>query len=171
MGRDFKMLMVEELVNRYEKEKIFFLIDYRGLKATQADQLRRELREVNARMNVVKNSLLGRAFERLGIKGFKEHLLGMNALIYGGDPVMTAKKIISYREQNKVLKIKCGFVEGSFFEAQKVEELGRLPSKEELLGRVLSGMVSPLRGFVCILNAVVVKFIRVLVAIKERQAG
>jgi large subunit ribosomal protein L10 len=169
MAKIVKELMVNELVNRYKSEQTIFLIDYRGLGTIQTLELRKDIREAKGQINITKNSILKRAFEKLGMKELTEHFTGMRAVIYGTDPAKLAKNVISFRNKNKVLEIKCGFVNGVFLTPEKIEELSKLPPREELLRMIVCNLASPMINFACVLNGVMLKFARVITLIKEQK--
>lgn len=169
MFKQLRVKIVDELVNRYKDVKNFLLVDYKGLKANQAVELRRELSQSNIRINAVKNSVLEHAFNQLGISEVKKYLTGMNALVYGKDPIALTKKVFSYKDKNKVLDIRCGYVEGKFISFEDAKKLSLLLSREQLLSQMMGTLTIPMANLVRGLNGIIQKLVYTVNAIKGKK--
>jgi len=153
MPTEKKVKAVAALQEVFAKTNIGVLTDYRGLKTSELNEMRRKLREAKIDYKVVKNSLAEIAAAKAGLS----HLAGMfknpMAVAFGyGDPAQTMKAIADYVRVSKItLNIKAGFLPDSILTTQELEILSKLPSREVLLARILGGMQSPIYGIVNVL--------------------
>jgi large subunit ribosomal protein L10 len=139
--------LLNEIVEKLEVNKAFILVEYKGLTVEQLTKLRRMLRDSENELKVIKNTLLEIALKNLGYPSFEGYLEGPNAIIYiKEDPVKAAKLVYDFAKDNDALKVKCGFVDGHVFDAEKLKELSKLPSREELIAKLLGSLKSPLYG-------------------------
>lgn len=148
------------------------LTDYRGLNVAEVTELRDKLREAKVEFKVVKNTLTKRACSELGIEGLDPYLEGPTAIAFGlEDPVSPAKILSEFAKAHKDLEVKAGLLEGKVIDAEGVKALADLPSREELLAKVLGGMTSPLYGFAGSLQGILRNFVYVLSAVQEKKAA
>jgi large subunit ribosomal protein L10 len=170
---DEKQKLVEDLGERFAKSALVILTDYKGLNVPMMCDLRRRLKEAGIDYKVVKNTMMARASENTPINLLKEHFRGPSALaISYGDPVAPAKILTKFAEESKRLEIKAGVLNGKPIDAEGVKALALLPSREVLLGQLLSVMVSVPTSFVRVLAGVPRGLLNVLTALKEkREAG
>ena len=143
MSKAVKAFVVKELVGRLEGVDELLAATTIGLTAQEAVQFRAALRAKNVRALVVKNSLCVRAFEKSGL-GYASPLLdGPTTLIYGGDTLVDVAKVLAEAAKEfEVIEIHGGAAEGRLLSAGDVQALSRLPSKEELLGQIVGGLLS-----------------------------
>lgn len=153
-----KKEFVKELTAKMKESSAGVLVDYRGINVEQDTKMRRELREANVEYFVVKNTMLRFACKELGFEGLEEHLEGTTALAISKEDTVAPAKILSkYQkdlEEETDFKIKAGFVDGKVVDKATIMELGSLPSKEQLVGQLLSVLVAPIRGLAVSLHAV-----------------
>jgi large subunit ribosomal protein L10 len=154
-----KQAKVADLVEKMQNSVAGVLVDYKGITVADDTKLRRELREAGVHYFVVKNTMLERAADQVGYGELKEHLSGTSALaISEKDQVAAAKILSKYAEDSKgAFTVKAGYVDGGVISAEKVTELGKLPSREGLLSMLLSAMTGNLRGLACAINAIAEK--------------
>lgn len=169
MSKVLRRRMVDELAKKYQGVTNFVLVDYRGMTGRQSVELRRDLREAGVRLNVLKNSVAVHTLAKLGVKGLGEKMLGMNALVYGPDPVAMAKKLVAFRDKAQKPVIKGALVDGQLFDAKGVEALSKLPGRLELLSQLLGTLQGVTAQFVSTLNEIPRKFLGTLKAIEEKQ--
>lgn len=167
MSKILRKKMVTEVSKKLDGANNFLVIDYKGLKANQAIELRRELRRNESNMVVVKNSVAANALGKFGVAEIKKYFAGMSAIVYGKDPVTISKKIISYKEKNKALDVKCAYIEGKIVAVSEVKKLSEMPSREQLLGQVVGTVAAPMTGLVRSLNAIASKLVYAINAIKD----
>ena len=128
------------------------LVKYEGIKVEDDTKLRAALRSAGVDYTVMKNSLTGRACEIAGYEGMKEHLNGMTAIAIGTtDPIAPAKILKEYADKIDTFEIKAGFIDGNVIDANGVNELADIPSKEVLIAKMLGSLLAPLYGlaYVC----------------------
>lgn len=143
--------LLNEIENKLQENRHFILVEYKGLTVEEMTNLRRSLREAESELKVIKNTLFEIALKNANIQGFEDYLTGPNAVVYvKEDPVAASKKIVAFAKDHEALKIKAGFVEGHVFDAKKIEELSKLPSREELIAKLLGSLKAPLYGLVSV---------------------
>ena len=144
-----------------------------GLDVTTINTLRRKLRDADIDYQVAKNTLLVRASEGTDVAAIKEHFVGPSAIaISYGDPVAPAKVLVEFAKENQKLGIKAGVMGKRMLDAAAIKSLASLPSREILLGQVLSAMNGVPTAFVRVLNGVTRNFLNVLTAIRDqKEAG
>ncbi len=151
-----KQQFVSDLAAKLKTAKAGVIVDYKGISVADDTQLRRDLRAEKVEYFVVKNTLLKLAAKEAGIDGLDSFLEGTTALaISTDDQIAPAKVLGKYDEKMKeIFNVKAGFMDGEVLDAKKVIALGKLPSKEQLVGQLLSVMIAPIRGLAVALNAV-----------------
>ncbi|AHF09095.1 MULTISPECIES: 50S ribosomal protein L10 [Dehalobacter] len=168
-----KQKVVEDIKQKFEGANGVILADYRGLTVSQVTNLRVELRQAGIEYRVLKNTMVRRAADEIGITGLAEFLEGPTALAFSTDPVAPAKILSEFSKKNKSLTIKAGVLDGKVINAEKVKDLANLPSREVLLSQVLAGMQGPLQGMVNVLQGPIRKFgyaLEEVRKLKEAQA-
>ena len=166
-----KEAKVEELKTIMAEAKGFYLADFTGIDVAAVTELRNKLRDADVQYQVIKNRLAIRAAEEVGIAGLEEHFSGPTALAYSKeDPIAPAKILQDFVADGGKIQIKTGFMEGEVLAADKVEALAKLPSKEELLGKVAASVQSPLYGLSGVLSGLLRGLVGALSAI-EKQRG
>ena len=168
-----KQAQVAELTEKLQNAVAGVVVDYKGINVENDTKLRRELRAAGVEYAVIKNSILRRACGQSGFEGLDSVLVGTTALaISESDPVAAAKILSKYAATSKgAYTLKAGFVEGRVINAAEVEELAKLPSREELVAKALGGLNAPISGFVHVLNANLRGLVVALNAISEKKAG
>ncbi len=174
MERSQKEAQVSELRSIFNKMSAGVLVDYRGIEANQVVELRKKLNDASSTMKVIKNSLARIAAEDTPFSELADQFTQTRALVYSdGDPVEQAKVLSAATKEIENLKILAGILVGdsktSILNAGEVEALSKLPSREELIVKMLFLMQAPATQFVRILKAVPVKFVRTLAAIRDSK--
>ncbi len=147
-----------------------WVVDYRGLTVKSIQQLRRNIREADASMKVYKNTIMRLALEDLGLPDMGEVLEGPSAFVFASeDPVASAKALKDYAKEDKNLEIKGGIMDGAFVDAQQVEAIAALPSREELIAKLLGTISNPLVQTVRVLNGPMEAFARCVSAIADQK--
>ncbi|MFV0400955.1 MAG: 50S ribosomal protein L10 [Oscillospiraceae bacterium] len=167
-----KQEMVEELTVKLQNAVSGVLVDYKGINVDNDTKMRRELRAAGVEYAVIKNSLLRRACEKAGYDELKDVLTGTTALaISNEDAIAPAKILAKYAKDSKdFFNLKAGFVEGRAMDAAAVDELSKLPSKEELVAKMLGSLNSPISGLVNVLNGNIRGLVIALNQIAEKSA-
>ena len=168
MSKVLRHKMVDDLASKLKDLKNMVLVDANGLTANQATELRATMREGKSRVRLLKNSVATHTFKKLGIGGFEKHLTGMNALVFGPDPVTIAKKLVAYKEKHQKGAVKAAVIEGKEMPAAGILELSKLPGRNELLGQILGVMQGVTTKFVSTLNEIPRAFVGTLQAVADK---
>lgn len=168
-----KSLVVSEIKEKFQQSSGIVLADYRGLTVAQVTKLRSQLRNAGVEYRVLKNTLVRRAADELGVEGLDPYLKGPTALAFSPDPVAPAKILIDFAKENKLKKfqIKAGVLDGKVIGADNVKALADLPSREVLLAMVLRGMQAPLAGMANVLQGPIRKMGYALEEVRKLKAA
>jgi len=154
MNRDEKSEMIQELSDSVAKAPHAFLIDYTGITVPAVTDLRRQIRGTKAEYLVVKNTLALRAIKGKPLEALAEHFTGMTAVAYSQtDIVALAKVIHTFGKTNPHVKVKAALLDGKAVPASSLEALATMPSRNELVAKLLGLMQSPVRRLVTVLSA------------------
>ena len=145
MKKELKKQIVEELSQQFTNEVSVFYADFKGQSVKQLEALRKAVREAEGNAKVVKNTLAKLAFANNGIEvEFEEN----NIFVWGEDQITLAKVLTKHAKDNKdSFKIKGAVIEGEVKDAAYVEEVSKLPTKDELLGMIAFMMKAPVAKF------------------------
>lgn len=133
---------VTKLAEQMKEAKLILLTDYRGINVTDDTTLRRDLRGVGAKCNVIKNNITKRALAECGIEGLEEKLEGPTAVIMSSEDYLEPSKIIyKFSKDNDYYKIKGGVIEGKVMTAEEIITLAKLPSRETLLSMLAGALL------------------------------
>jgi large subunit ribosomal protein L10 len=170
MERAQKTAAVAELQSELTRSKNAILFGFAGLKVPDVTELRRQVRGTKSRYLVVKNTLALRAARGTAFEGISQHFVGPTAVAFNhGDPVGLAKVLTTFAKTNPNLVFKGALIEGKAVTASEIKTIAELPSREELVGRLLYLMVSPLTRLATVLAGPVSNLARVLRAVAEKQ--
>jgi len=165
-----KKKIVEDLKEKFATTKVVIVSDYKGLNVAQMTELRRNLSEANVEFQVVKNTLLTRASKDTDAELLADVFKGPSGIALSfDDPVAPAKILTQFAKDNAKLEIKAGVMNGQLMNLDAITALSKLPSREELLGQVLSTMNAVPTGLVRALSDVPRRMVNVLGAIKDQK--
>lgn len=154
---EYKKKYVEELAQKIKDSNMGIIISYKGINVEQDTKLRKEIRDASLEYFVVKNSMLGFATKEVGYD-FEEHLHGETAIALSkDDPILISKIITKYvKDLKETAKffIKTGFLEGRVVSAELISEIGSLPTKEDLISKLLALLTAPMRRFAVVVSAI-----------------
>ena len=170
LKRSEKEQLVTALSGELREHPNVYLTDFTGLAVKNITELRRRLREAGVKYVVVKNTLARRALAEAEIDGLEEHLTGPTAFALAHAPVEAAKILVEFQKEFEAFQVKAARVEGRAADAQMVERLATLPTRDELLGQLAGGLQSPLQGFVGALNGLLYLWVGVLEALRAQRA-
>jgi large subunit ribosomal protein L10 len=154
MSKYVKELMMDQLKTELDGDRSVLILDLKGLDAITEYQFRRDLRKKSIKMRVLRNTLARRVFEDMGMGGLSRYLEGPSVAVWGGAGVAELAKEIS--DQVKKLKkpeIKGGSVDGTVIGPEQLEDITKLPSREALIGRVVSLALAPVQRVIALANA------------------
>ncbi|MGH2670622.1 MAG: 50S ribosomal protein L10 [bacterium] len=170
MARPEKENQVQSIRDRLKVVAAAILTDFRGLNVGEIARLRGKLRDAGVEYKVVKNTLLRRAAQSLGISGLEPYLQGPTAVAFSReDPIAPAKILAEYIRQMKKLELKGGLVEGRVMTADQIRALADLPSKNQLLSMALGNLKSPMAGVAAVLVALQRNLVYSLDQIRQKQ--
>ncbi|HXC38097.1 MAG TPA: 50S ribosomal protein L10 [Burkholderiales bacterium] len=169
LNLDDKKAVVAEVSAQVAKAQAIVLAEYRGMEVGNMTDLRREARRAGVYLRVLKNTLARRAVDGTPFAGLSEHMVG--PLVYGisPDPVATAKLLNDFSKSNDKLVIKAGAMPNAVISAKEVKALATMPSREELIAKLMGTMQAPVAKFVQTLNEVPSRFVRTLAAVRDKK--
>ena len=169
LNLDQKKQVVEDVSAVVKDAQATIVAEYRGLTVEQMKTLRREAYDNNVYIKVVKNTLLKRAVKDTGHACLDDLLVGPLAFAASEDPVAVAKVINKYAKEYDAFNIKAGSMQGALLNEGDVKALAALPSRDELLAKLMGTMQAPVAKFVQTLNEVPTKFARGLAAVRDQK--
>lgn len=161
-----KIDIVNELTAKLQRAQLAIAADYRGFSVAELTELRGKLRENGAEMVVAKNTLLRIAARNTGREGLESFLEGPTAVAFGYDDIAKVAKVLldASRATPKPLKVKGGLLGTTQIQAENLEEVTKLPSREQALAQVVGGIAAPVAGVVGVINAAITNVLLVLQA-------
>lgn len=172
MNRTEKEQMVAELSQKLGQASAAFVADYRGVNVGQVTKLRADLRNAGVDYRVAKNTLLRLATKATGTTGLDAFLAGPTAIAFAGsDPVAPAKILSEFAKTCDKFELKGGILNGKALSVADVKALAELPSREQLLAKMLGSLNAPVTNFVGVLAAVPRSLVNVLTAIRDQKAA
>ncbi|MFP5412462.1 MAG: 50S ribosomal protein L10 [Gammaproteobacteria bacterium] len=173
LNREEKAAVVAEVSAEVAKAQSIVVAEYRGLEVGAITALRKQAREQGVYLRVLKNTLARRAVTGTPFEKLSDQLVG--PLIYGlsSDPVAAAKVLNAFAKDNDKLVLKAGAMPNAVLDVNGVKALATMPSREELLAKLLGTMQAPIATFVRTLNEVPGRFVRTMAAVRDQkeQAG
>ena len=169
-----KQAVVAEVSSQLARAQAVILAEYRSIPVKDMTELRRKARGSGVYLRVLKNTLARRAVADTPFKGLTDKMVGPLAYGISSDPVAVAKVLQEFAKEHEKFLIKAGAMPNVMLSARDVAELARMPSRQELLAKLVATMQAPIAKFVRTLNEVPGKFARTLAAVrtkKERQAA
>ena len=152
---ELKQPLVQAIVDDITGAQAIVLVDYRGLTVAQDTELRKQLREAGIVYKVCKNTMMKRAFEGTDFAQLDEYLEGPSAIAISKDDATAPARIIcKFAKTAQALEVKAGVVEGTVYDANGVAELSKVPSREELLSKLLGSLQSPITNLARVLNQI-----------------
>ncbi len=170
LERKRKIELSQKLSEKLNDSKAMFAADYSGLTVAEMESIRNSVKSFNATFNVIKNNIFKKAIKDSEWEKVSDSVAGPNAFaITSEDPVALAKVLIEKAKEHKKLEIKFGVLDGKIIDANQIEQLSKLPSKEVLLSMLLSTLNAPATGFVNVLAGNIRKLMYALKAIEEKK--
>ena len=152
---ELKQPIVQAIADDIKDAQSVVLVDYRGLTVAQDTELRKQLREAGVIYKGCKNTMMKRAFEGTEFAGLEEYLEGPSALVVSKDDATAPARIIcKFAKTAEALEVKAGVVEGNVYDAAGINELSKVPSREELLSKLLGSLQSPITNLARVLNQI-----------------
>ena len=150
-----KKVFVDGIKKNFENAVSVILINSCGLKADEETQLRKELREAKIIFKVYKNTMLKFAFEESQFKDLINYLSGPTAIAIGYDDATSSARIINkFMKENENLEFKAGFINEVLYNGDEIKAIANIPSREELLSKLLGSLKSPMASFARLIKAI-----------------
>ena len=155
---ELKQPIVDAIVADIKDAQSVVLVDYRGLTVAEDTELRKQLREAGIIYKVCKNTMMKRAFEGTDFAGLDEYLEGPSAIAISKDDATAPARIIcKFAKTAEKLEVKAGVVEGQVYDVNGVKALSQIPSREELLSKLLGSIQSPIANFARVIKQIAEK--------------
>lgn len=169
LNLDDKKAVVAAVSAEVAGAQSIIVAEYRGLEVGEITLLRANARQAGVYLRVLKNTLVRRAVAGTSFEGLADKMVG--PLIYGisRDPVAAAKLMHDFGKSNQKLVLKAGAMPNYVMDAEGVQALASMPSREQLLAKLLGTMQAPIAQFVRTLNEVPTKFVRGLAAVRDAK--
>ena len=162
-----KKTVVSEVSQAMSTAKAVVLAEYRGLSVGQITELRSEARSLGVDVRVVKNTLAKRSIEGSQFECLSDHFIGPVLVSSSEDPVAVAKVVSKFSKENSELKITVGAMDSELLDSVAINELAKLPSHDELLGKLVVVLSAPMTKLVQTMNEVPSQFVRTLAALRD----
>ena len=152
---ELKKPVVDEISEVIKDAQGLVLVDYRGLTVEQDTILRKQLREAGITYKVYKNTMMNFAFKGTDFEALSPHLEGPSAIaVSKDDATAPARVIVKFAKEAPQLELKAGVVEGVLYDAKGIAEIAKIPSREELLSKLLGSLQSPISNLARVLNQI-----------------
>ncbi len=152
---ELKQPIVDEISEQIKDAQSVVIVDYRGLTVAQDTDLRKQLREAGCTYKVYKNTMMKRAFAGTDCEQLSDLLEGTNAVAISKDDATAPARIIAkVAKDAPALEIKAGIVEGTYYDAEGMKTIASIPSRDELLSRLLGSLQSPITNFARVLKQI-----------------
>lgn len=167
-----KKAVVEEIIKKIKSSKSVVLVDYNRLTVAEVSALRNKCREAGCEYKVYKNTLVRKAFNELGFNQFDADLNGPTAVAFGNDETSAAKLMVAAaKDYEEKVTLKSAFVDNAYVDKAGVKALATMPSREELVAKMLGSLQAPISNFAGVLSNLLSGIVRVLDGVaKSKQA-
>jgi large subunit ribosomal protein L10 len=165
-----KKAVVAEISEQVSKAQSIILAEYRGLEVGEMTQLRAQARNSGVYLRVLKNTLVRRAVDGTPFSALANEMVGPLVFGISTDPVAAAKVLNDFAKSNEKFVIKAGAMPNQVMNASGIKTLATMPSREELLSKLMGTMQAPIAKFVRTLNEVPTGFVRSLAAVRDQKA-
>jgi large subunit ribosomal protein L10 len=172
MKREEKAQAISQFNETIGKATNAFLIDFKGITVPQVTELRKQVRETGSEYVVVKNTLALIGVKDSPLKTLEKHFSGMTAVAFNTtDAVALAKALTKFAKDVPTVQFKGAMLNGQIVPASEIQNIANLPSREEVVTKLLFILQSPIRGLVTVLNANIRNLAVVLDQIAKQQSG
>ena len=164
-----KVELVQEIKEKLSSSSSAILLDYKGITVEEVNEMRKECREAGVDYKVYKNTLIAIAARELGLEDLEPYLVEPTAIAFGlEDPVAPAKVLSANIAKFKKMKFKAGVLEGEIIDTDAIDALAKLPSREELIAKMLGRLNAPVYGFANVLSGTIRSLLYALNGIIEQ---
>lgn len=165
-----KQTILQKIGENLKASNSLLFVDYKGLKVKELLLLRKQLKELGARLQVAKKTLLKKALQEKGIDIDLKGMEGQVAAVFAfQDAFSPAKSVATFTKAAEALKILGGYIENQVRDSSTMKEIALLPSKEELLERLVGSIASPMQGFLNVITGNIKGLVVALSAIATKN--
>ncbi len=167
-----KKVVVEEIIEKIKASKSVVFVDYNKLTVAEVSELRNKCKKSGCEYKVYKNTLVRKAFNELGYNQFDEDLNGPTAIAFGNDETAAAKVMVAAtKDYDTKIVLKSAFVDNAYVDKNGIKALASMPSREELVAKMLGSVQAPIANFAGVLSNLLSGIVRVLDGVaKNKQA-
>ncbi|GAA4411729.1 50S ribosomal protein L10 [Advenella faeciporci] len=169
LNRNEKAAVIEEVSAQVANAQSIIVAEYRGIDVASVTVLRKTARESGVYLRVLKNTLVRRSIAGTPFEGLSGQLTGPLIYAVSADPVAAAKVLSTFAKTNDKIVLKAGSLPNNLLDENGVKALATMPSRDELLAKLLGTMQAPVAQFVRTLNEVPTKFVRGLAAVRDQK--
>ncbi|MDE7076601.1 MAG: 50S ribosomal protein L10 [Clostridia bacterium] len=170
-NQEAKKVVVQEIVEKIKASKSIVLVDYNKLTVAEVSELRKKCKQAGCEYKVYKNTLMRKALNELGYNQFDNDLNGPTAIAFAGDETSAAKVMVAAaKDYTDKIVLKSAFVDNAYVDKSGIKALASMPSKEELVAKMLGSMQAPLANFAGVLNNLLSGIVRVLDGVAKSKA-
>ncbi len=158
-------------MEKIKASKSIVLVDYNKLTVAEVSELRKKCKQAGCEYKVYKNTLMRKALNELGYNQFDNDLNGPTAIAFAGDETSAAKVMVAAaKDYTDKIVLKSAFVDNAYVDKSGIKALASMPSKEELVAKMLGSMQAPLANFAGVLNNLLSGIVRVLDGVAKSKA-
>lgn len=166
-----KKVVVEEITEKIKASKSLVFVDYKSLTVAEVSELRKKCKAAGCEYKVYKNTLVRKALNELGFNQFDADLNGPTAIAFGKDETCAAKVMVAAaKDYSDKIVLKSAFVDNGYVDKEGVKALASMPSREELVAKMLGSMQAPIANFAGVLNNLLSGIVRVLDGVAKAKA-
>ena len=170
LSKETKQDVINQINERFKSNPSVFVIEYKGLTVKELENVRKDLRQTNSELKIVKNTLLKKAAENTDAGQLSDLFVGSTAVAFcPEDSAAAAKVFVKSAEEYDLLNIKGGILEGKLVSIEDIETISKLPSRVELVAQFMGLLNSPMSSFLYSLQNMQTKFLYALEALKEKK--
>ena len=171
-NQEAKKVVAQEIAEKIKASKSVVFVDYNKLTVAEVSELRRKCRQAGCEYKVYKNTLLKKALNELGYNQFDNDLNGPTAVAFAGDETSAAKVMVAAsKDYADKIVLKSAFVDNTYYDKAGVKALASMPTREEMIAKMLGSINAPATNLAGVLNNVISGLVRVLDGIaKQKQA-
>ena len=170
LTRESKQEIINQISEKFKSNPSIFVLDYKGLTVKELEKIRKDLKAVSSEIRIVKNTLLKKASENTEADQLNDLFVGSTAIAFCVDDSSSAAKVfVKSSKDYEQFSIKGGLLEGKILGVTEIEQISKLPSRIELIGKFAGLLNSPMSGFLYSLQNIQSKLLYALNALKEKK--
>ena len=170
LSKETKQEVINQINERFKSNPSVFVLEFKGLTVKELENVRKDLRQTNSELKIVKNTLLKKAAEDTDAGQLSNLFVGSTAIAFCDEnSAATAKVFVKSAKEYKLLNIKGGLLEGKVVSVDEIEKISKLPSRVELIAQFMGLLNSPMSNFLYSLQNMQTKFLYALEALKEKK--